>query len=219
MIWDWFVEAAGHNILIEQLIEDEWITPHSLSLHSYFATRKGVQQWDAVLMEAIEKYDASRVESFKDDIRGLIIVADTCVIKTYRTSLYMKIRPVYKIKSPFIEKALSQYQIGKIGVFIVEKLMPVILPSMRIAPFVDATLMKQNIMRGLRVLHNHGLCHGDVSMDNTGYREKTSQYVLFDFDSISRIPPDSYCQKDYDSWMRSLRMWNIDTPRTTAGGN
>lgn len=207
-IWSEWLQIAQHNPLIHELIQDGWISETSTSLPRFFTTKRNLHAWDDLLQKIIRKYNITHILTFKDDIQGLILVTNSCVIKTYRMALFMKIKPVYKIRSLFVEKCLASHVIGRVGVFILEKLDPVLKPDYSgVKGFVNFEQMNHDILRGLRVMHNHGLCHGDVSLDNTGYRPSTGQYVLFDFDRISRIPHETTCDSDLWSWHRSLSTW------------
>ena len=107
-------ELRQNNTVLSQLFED-WIDTRSPSFWRFFTTEKSFRQWEKTLREVMHQHNCSNLEMFKSDTKGLIMVLDHCVVRTYRTNLFLRIRPLYRLRNPYLEKCLMSKQLDHVG--------------------------------------------------------------------------------------------------------
>lgn len=214
------LELAKSNPILQQLLDD-WIEAKSFSFWRFFTNQKTLIQWDALLRNICKKHHATSLEMYKSDVAGMIIVLDTCVVRTYRTSRFLKIRPLYRLRSPYLEKCLESKQLPHIGVFVCKKIQPLVTMDMELSMNFTKKLTEQmdhDVHLAISKMHSYGYCHNDVSIDNTGYDKETNKFVVFDFDAASRHTTKDgthICKtRDEDSWKRSLHTWSLQMEET-----
>ena len=72
---------------------------------------------------------------------------------------------------------------------------------------------RENIHRGIDYLYSHGWIHRDVSIGNSGFDEKSNNYLLFDFnlskfeDNVSEL--ERLCSTDKYDLEKSIK-YNIE---------
>lgn len=207
-------ELSENNPLYTQLFED-WIDISSYSFWRFFTTEKSLRSWDSFLRKIMNKYNSFNILSFKSDVKGMILVLDHCVVRTYRTNLFLRIRPLYRLRNPYLEKCLESKQLDHMGVFVCKKIKPLldvsdldnVKLSMKITPILFEQLL-QDLEKAISKIHSYGYCHHDVSLDNTGYDEETKNFVLFDFDAVRRMNVmDRKLCFDRTSLEKSLKTW------------
>jgi len=207
-------ELSQNNIIYSQLFED-WIDVESYSFWRFFPTEKSLRSWDAYLRKIMVKFNSPNIQSFKSDVKGMILVLDHCVVRTYRTNLFLRIRPLYRLRNPYLEKCLESKQLEKNGVFVCKKIKPLLdvssMTGIKLSVKMTSQLFEQllkDVEKGISKIHSYGYCHNDVSMDNTGYDEETKNFVLFDYDAVQRITimKRKYCL-DRTSFEKSLKTW------------
>ncbi len=128
---------------------------------------------------------------------GLTIVLANCVIRFMSMNSYSKLESLYDILSKPREGEFKDYdcfeRIYQIYNFpdynfvcvVSEKLTSIkTFDGIHVKPrFSDQLdLIFDSISNARELLHMNGYLHNDLSLDNTGYRESTAQYVVFDFD-------------------------------------
>jgi len=207
-------ELSQKNTIYPQLFDD-WIDIGSYSFWRFFPTEKSLRSWDAYLRKVMLKFNSPNIQTFKSDVKGMIIVLDHCVVRTYRTNLFLRIRPLYRLRNPYLEKCLESKQLENNGVFVCKKIKPLldvssmtgIRLSVKMTPHLFEQLL-QDVEKGISKIHSYGYCHNDVSLDNTGYDEETKKFVLFDYDAATRITimKRKYCF-DRTSFEKSLKTW------------
>jgi len=209
-------ELRQNNTVLSQLFED-WIDTRSPSFWRFFTTEKSFRQWEKTLREIMRQHNCSNLEMFKSDTKGLIMVLDHCVVRTYRTNLFLRIRPLYRLRNPYLEKCLMSKQLDHVGVFVCKKIKPLmdtsdydnVRLSLKFTPRLFEQLLK-DVEKAIGKIHSYGYCHNDVSLDNTGYDEETKNFVVFDFDAATRLTifnRKNLCL-DRTSWERSLKAWS-----------
>lgn len=209
-------ELSTNNPLLVQLLED-WMDTHSYSFWRFFPNEKSLRLWDKIIREAITRFDSPNLILYKSDVAGMVLVLDNCVVRTYRTARYLKIRPLYRLRNPYLEKCLMSRQSGHFGVFVCKKINPLVDIStlsltMTFTPQLFEKLL-QDIDQAVNKMHSYGYCHNDVSLDNAGYDKDTDTFVLFDFDAASRITMTNrrLCM-DWEKWRKSLQVWSKFLP-------
>lgn len=212
-------ELSPNNSVLSQLFED-WIDTRSPSFWRFFRTEKSFRLWERTLREVMKLHNCSNLLMFKSDTRGLVMVLDHCVVRTYRTNLFLKIRPLYRLRNPYLEKCLMSKQLDHVGIFVCKKIKPLmdtsgmdIQLSMKFTPRLFEQLLK-DVEKAITKIHSYGYCHNDISLDNTGYDEDTKTFVVFDFDAASRLTifnRNRMCL-DRTSWERSLKAWSRFLP-------
>ena len=150
----------------------------------------------------------SNIEYIKKNT-GLTMILENCVVRIMSYNKFTKIKALYDLLTQEIteenkENIENFEKIHKIYtsedhniVFVVsEKLIPVydfeaqkISPKIRELPEYtekDEATIKDEIYKKIATnrsfLHNHGIIHADLSLDNTGLRESDGKIVIFDFD-------------------------------------
>ena len=214
---------SANNPILEELFED-WISITDFSFWRFFKsdkeqhTEKKLRAWEKFLRSVITKYNAKKVITYKCDVKGMIIVLDTCVVRTYRSAQFLKIRPLYRLKSPYLEKLLMSRQLGTIGVFVCEKIQPLVdietmALSMKITPKLFEK-MNEDVLSALNKIHSYGYCHDDTTLDNCGYNKKTGNFVLFDYDGSYRTHLKTRKEqcRDFSRWSKSLETWKKYLP-------
>ena len=201
------------NTVLNQLFED-WIDTRSPSFWRFFPNQKAFLLWEKTLREVMKQHNCSNLKMFKSDTRGIVMVLDHCVFRTYRTNLFLRIRPLYRLRNPYLEKCLMSRQLKHVGVFVCKKIKPLLDTvsyqlTMKFTPSLFEQML-QDVERGIHKIHSYGYCHNDVSVDNTGYDEETKTFVVFDFDAATRptIFHRSHMCLDRSSWERSLKTWS-----------
>lgn len=213
-------ELIVNNPILRQLFGD-WTDIGSPSFWRFFTNEKTLRSWDKVLRHITEQYKSPNVMMFKSDTKGMVLVLDHCVVRTYRTNLFLRIRPLYRLRNPYLEKCLMSKQLDHIGVFVCKKIKPLldtsdfeeIKLSMKFTPSLFEKLLK-DVEKAIGKIHSSGYCHHDISLDNTGYDEETKNFVVFDFDAAKRMTifeRDQLCL-DRTSWERSLKAWQKFLP-------
>lgn len=207
---------SANNPILAQLLED-WIDISSYSFWRFFPNEKSLRMWDKIIREVIANTESPHLLMYKSDVIGMILVLDHCVVRTYRTAKYLKIKPLYRLRNPYLEKCIMSRQSGHFGVFVCKKIKPLVdietlSLSMKITPQLFEQML-QDIGRAMNKMHSYGYCHNDVSLDNTGYDEETGRFVLFDFDAATRMTMGNrkMCI-DRTRWENSLRVWSKFLP-------
>lgn len=210
----WMMEAAAHNVILQQMIDD-WIGAGAFSFWRFFPTKKSFDAWETYLRKVCEEYNAHTLEMYKSDVAGMVLVLDTCVVRTYRTARFLKIRPLYRLRCPFLEKCLTSKQLANVGVFVCRKIQPLVNMDMELSvKFTPKKLeqMEEDVQRAISKIHSFGYCHNDVSIDNTGYDNEAKHFVVFDFDAATRHVSKEHKMgcllRDQTSWERSLQTWS-----------
>jgi tRNA A-37 threonylcarbamoyl transferase component Bud32 len=138
------------------------------------------------------------VEYVKKNI-GITIILNKCVVRIIPIEKYNNLSILYDAllldrsidankKWDSFERIYQIYvsQTYEFAVIVSEKLIPIKdLDGLTIKPrfFYETDTIKEQVLNNVDVLHELGIIHGDVSLDNTGYREETDTYVTFDFDN------------------------------------
>lgn len=214
------IELSGGNPVLSQLFDD-WIDYRSPSFWRFFSNEKTLRVWEKMISHVISHYNSPNLQMFKSDTKGLVMVLDHCVVRTYRSDLFLKIRPLYRLRNPHLEKCLMSKQLGHIGVFVCKKIKPLMdtsnIDNVRLSMKFTPPLFEQllhDVEKAISKIHSYGYCHHDVSLDNTGYDEETKNFVVFDFDAAKRI--NIFNRKkvclDRGSWERSLKAWSKFLP-------
>lgn len=216
-------EMCQDNSVLSQLFDD-WIDTNSPSFWRFFTysvrdkphtNEKLLWSWEKLLRRVMKQYDSPNLLMFKSDAKGMVMVLDNCVFRTYRANLFMRIRPLYRLRNPHLERCLMSKQLGHIGVFVCKKIKPLMdtsTDSVRLTMKMTKPLFEQllrDVEKGIGKIHSYGYCHHDISLDNTGYDEDTKQFVIFDFDAAQRTTifnRRDLCL-DRTSWERSLKAW------------
>lgn len=216
----WLEELCPNNTVLAQLFE-EWIDTRSPSFWRFFKTETSFRLWEKTLREIMRKHQCSNLHMFKSDTKGLVMVLDHCVVRTYRTQLFLKIRPLYRLRNPYLEKCLMSKQLDHVGLFVCKKIQPLmdtsdydnVRLSLKLTPALFEQLL-QDVEKAISKIHSYGYCHNDISLDNTGYDNETQTFVVFDFDAATRqtiFQRDRLCL-DRSSWERSLKAWSRFLP-------
>lgn len=209
-------ELSINNPILAQLLED-WIDMFSYSFWRFFPNEKSLRLWDKTIREATTRFDSPHLLMYKSDVAGMVLVLDHCVVRTYRTARFLKIRPLYRLRNPYLEKCLLSRQSGHFGVFVCKKIKPLVdISTLSLTiPFTPQLFeqMLQDVDHAVNKMHSYGYCHNDVSIDNTGYDQDTGVFVLFDFDAATRmtIKNRKLCM-DRAKWQRSLQVWSKSLP-------
>ena len=129
--------------------------------------------------------DPANIIEFKNDIQ-LVFIFKTLAIKIFRLNVIQdrKLDKLFdlllKNECPNLEYIYRAYAIPEFNIYVV------------VSKVVDVTNYKKilssnldhyrtNICTGLQYLFEHGWIHNDVSINNSGYDEKSNNYLLFDF--------------------------------------
>jgi hypothetical protein len=134
---------------------------------------------------------------------GLTIVLTNCVIRFMSLDSYLKLENLYTILSKPRTLELKDYdcfeRIYQIYNFIQynfvcivsEKLTSVkTFDGLSVRPIFSECLdlIYDSISNARELLHFNGFLHNDLSLDNTGFRDSTGQFVVFDFEMASFNP-------------------------------
>lgn len=210
----WMEEAATDNIILSQLVED-WISADAFSFWRFFPTKKAFLEWCSFLKKVCDDQGASVLEMYKSDVAGMILVLDKCVVRTYRTARFLKIRPLYRLRSPVLERCILSKQLPNVGVFVCKKIRPLLTMDMELSmSFSKKQIVKleKDVQKAVGKIHSVGYCHNDLSIDNTGYDEESGHFVVFDFDAASRhVSPQHKMDcllRDEANWHRSMKTWS-----------
>lgn len=209
-------ELCASSSIMTQLFED-WIDVQSYSFWRFFRDEKSVREWEKFLRHVSEKYNCSNVFMYKSDVAGMVIVLDHCVVRTYRTAKFLKIRPLYRLRNPYLERCMMSKQMGHVGVFVCKKIKPLVniadlTLSVKFTPERFEKLLN-DVGKGLDKIHSYGYCHNDTSLDNTGYDEETGNFVIFDFDaSFPTTQMRRAICMDRTKWEKSLELWSKFLP-------
>lgn len=208
-------ELVQRNPVLAELMED-WTDVSSYSFWRFFPNEQSLRLWDQLIRHVIKAYDSPHVSMYKSDVAGMVLVLDHCVVRTYRTARYLKIRPLYRLRNPYLEKCLMSRQLGHFGVFVCKKIQPLVKMddltlSVQFTPSLFEKLLT-DVEKGISKIHSYGYCHNDVSLDNTGYDPETGNFVLFDFDASSRNNSVFGFCADRISWEKSLHTWSKFLP-------
>jgi hypothetical protein len=208
-------ELCQKNTVLSQLFGD-WIDVRSPSFWRFFKNEKSFRLWEKTLRDIMKQHDCSNLHMFKSDTKGLVMVLDHCVVRTYRTNLFLKIRPLYRLRNPYLEKCLMSRQLDHVGVFICKKIQPLldtsgmdVRLSLQFTPALFEQMLK-DVEKAISKIHSYGYCHNDISLDNTGYDKETKTFVVFDFDAAKRLTvfDRKHLCLDRTSWERSLKSWS-----------
>lgn len=209
-------QLSVENPILPQLLED-WIDATSYSFWRFFPDEKSLRLWDKTVREIIHQYKSPHLLLYKSDVAGMVLVLDHCVVRTYRTAKFLKIRPLYRLRNPYLERCMMSRQLKNVGVFVCKKINPLVdintlSLSLKFTPTLFEQLMR-DVAQGIHKIHSYGYCHNDVSLDNTGYDEETRQFVLFDFDATSRMTiKDRDGCMDWINFQKSIRTWSKFLP-------
>lgn len=207
-------ELCENNPVLSQLF-DEWISTNAPSFWRFFTNEKSFRLWEKTLRDVMKKHDSPNLLMFKSDAKGMVMVLDHCVVRTYRTDLFMRIRPLYRLRNPNLEKCMMSKQLDHVGMFVCKKIKPLLetrMDDVRLSLKFTKPLFQQlnrDVEKAIGKIHSYGYCHHDISLDNTGYDEETKQFVVFDFDAAKRMTifdRKNMCL-DQASWKRSIKAW------------
>jgi serine/threonine protein kinase len=144
----------------------------------------------------------------KDDTNIFVLITNYYIVKLYSSKQYQKIFSIYsKIKSTNnIEKIYYYYSVSNgliihdtypffhnkienINATISELLIPIfningdiITTGVAWTRSIFRKLLL-DVAKGLKILHDEGIVHGDATPDNVGLRYSDGNFVLFDFGS------------------------------------
>ena len=135
--------------------------------------------------------DPRNLIEFKNDIQ-LVFVFKTIAIKIFKLKsiLFKKHDELFKLllknECPNLETIYRAYPITEYNIYVV------------ISKVVDSSNFKKNISKniiqyndnihnGIQYLYEHGWVHRDVSINNSGYDEKSNNYLLFDFNLSKKL--------------------------------
>jgi len=144
----------------------------------------------------------------KDDTNIFVLVTDHYVVKVYSSKQYQKIFSIYsKIKSTNNIEKIYYYCSISDGLIIHDTypifhntiqninatISELVEPIFNIKDQMITTNIVWNkgnfkkllidVSKGLKILHNEGIIHGDSTPDNVGLRYLDGNFVLFDFGS------------------------------------
>jgi hypothetical protein len=134
---------------------------------------------------------------------GLTIVLANCVIRFMSLNLYSKLENLYNILSKPRTLELEDYdcfeRIYQIYNFIQYNFVCIVSEKLTSVKTFDGLcvrpifsecldLIYDSISNARELLHFNGFLHNDLSLDNTGFRDSTGQFVVFDFEMASFNP-------------------------------
>lgn len=141
-------------------------------------------------------HNDTTIEYAKKNI-GLTILLANCVVRIVPMKTYLKLKTLYdallldrsgdNLKWDNFERIYRIYMIEHFEMVIIvsEKLEP-IKDSMTMEIKPKFTGLEKEIVETVRAnrnyLHQIGIVHGDLSLDNTGFRASDNKFVIFDFD-------------------------------------
>jgi len=131
---------------------------------------------------------------FKNDIQ-CVFVFKTFAIKIFRLDivLHQKLNELYELllknECHNLEHIYRAFAVEKHNIYIV---VSKVVDSSNFKLVLSTNLEKytDDIYRGLFYLLAHGWVHRDVSINNSGYDEKSNNYLLFDF-NLSKLTSSS----------------------------
>jgi tRNA A-37 threonylcarbamoyl transferase component Bud32 len=204
-------ELSAGNPLYSWLLED-WMDVGSYSFWRFFPTEASLREWDRVVRGVMDRFGCKGLVLYKSDVVGMVLVLDQCVVRTYRTARFLRIRPLYRLRSPYLERCWMSRQLGHVGVFVCKRVRPLVdAATMTLSMGFTPPLFEQllgDVGKAIHKVHSYGYCHKDVSLDNTGYDEETRRFVLFDFDAAAPMAlRDRDSCRDRVSFEASLHTW------------
>jgi serine/threonine protein kinase len=131
---------------------------------------------------------------FKNDVQ-CVFVFKTFAIKIFRLDviLHHKLNELYELllknECPNLEYIYRAFQVPDHNIYIV---VSKVVDTTNFKNVLSTNLEKygDDIYSGLAYLAAHGWVHRDVSINNSGFDEKTNKYLLFDF-NLSKLTSSS----------------------------
>jgi len=146
-----------------------------------------------------EKIDIVHVQKNKN----ITIVLEHCVIRILTNTQYLNRKRLYDFllnnDLTHFEKIYDVIKMENYDVYFIvsEKLIPIRNNNMEIKDMFKNNEI--NILNKINkykiILHENDFIHGDLSLDNTGYRESDKEYVIYDFDNSLDISNLSFNEK------------------------
>jgi serine/threonine protein kinase len=163
----------------------------------------------------------SHLKLYKDDNLD-VFVFDNFVVRFYSYQTLLNKQNILDIATQHtnIEQILEQvnFPYYNFGYVVSEILQPIIIskdnmlfPDSNLINYQSILKLKEDIKEALTYLHQNGIMHKDVRLDNIGYRESNRSYVLFDLEgSIYENKTELYIE-DFSQLDASIKFHKLAT--------
>lgn len=156
---------------------------------------ENINEINYTLQYIVENFNKNKHTVFycKDEYTKIAIILEHCVVRfiNHNKNIRNIIETIYLNPHKNLEQIIYYFSLGTSFCYISERYSQ----KYKIKKYI-----KSHILDGLNHLHNLGFYHGDVSLDNIVYCEKTNNYKLVDFDLSFK-----HCQNKNEIIRKSVR--------------